>query len=107
MFFLTDPLVNELFIGNIFDAISVYNNPTKHMNHEFEKLSLIELEALHKRAERELHQSLINGDSWQDVRSKRQVVTQIAIHLHRKRNPVHFPGNQNERRPNDHRNRKP
>jgi hypothetical protein len=77
------------------------------MESPLQNLSMAQLAALHKQAEQDLHQALLNGDSWHEVRSKRQTVTEIAIHMHKRKNPEHFPGINSERRPDEDRNGKP
>ena len=50
-------------------------------------LGVEELRNLFSKTERELQTALLNGASWEEVKSKRNLVTEIAIELHKKKFP--------------------
>ena len=58
------------------------------MEYDLTSLNLQELSELYEKANEELRQSLINGLSWKEVKAKRDVVTEIAKELHRKKESV-------------------
>ena len=58
------------------------------MEHDLTNLNLQELSELYEKANEELRQSLINGLSWKEVKAKRDIVTDIAKELHRKKEGV-------------------
>lgn len=58
------------------------------MEHDLTNLSLDELSELYEKANEELRQSLISGLSWKEVKAKRDVVTEIAKELHRKKEAI-------------------
>ena len=64
--------------------IGAHSNPIE-MENDLSGLNLQELSELYEKANEELRQSLINGLSWKEVKAKRDVVTDIAKELHRKK----------------------
>ena len=58
------------------------------MEIDLTSLNLQELSELYEKANEELRQSLINGFSWKEVKAKRDIVTEIAKELHRKKEAV-------------------
>jgi hypothetical protein len=68
-------------------CIAAHSNPIE-MEHDLTRLNLQELSELYEKANEELRQSLINGQSWKEVKAKRDVVTDIAKELHRKKQMV-------------------
>ena len=70
-----------------FLCIGAHSNPIE-MEHDLTGLNLQELSELYEKANEELRQSLISGLSWKEVKAKRDVVTDIAKELHRKKESV-------------------
>lgn len=68
-------------------CIGAHSNPIE-MEHDLTNLSLDELSELYEKANEELRQSLISGLSWKEVKAKRDVVTEIAKELHRKKEAI-------------------
>ena len=64
--------------------LGAHSNPIE-MENDLTSLNLQELSELYEKANEELRQSLINGQSWKEVKAKRDVVTDIAKELHRKK----------------------
>lgn len=58
------------------------------MDIHFSSLPLEDLKHLHRKADMDLQQALLNGDQWESIRIKKQVVTQLAVLVH-KRMEVH------------------
>ena len=68
-------------------CLAAHSNPIE-MEIDLTSLNLQELSELYEKANEELRQSLINGLSWKEVKAKRDIVTEIAKELHRKRESV-------------------
>lgn len=64
--------------------LGAHSNPIE-MENDLTSLNLQELSELYEKANEELRQSLINGQSWKEVKAKRDVVTDIAKELYRKK----------------------
>jgi hypothetical protein len=54
------------------------------MQTDFNKLSLPELKALYLKADEELRAALLDGASWEQAQEKRTIVTELAIHIHKR-----------------------
>lgn len=54
------------------------------MEELFHYLDIKALKLIQEKAEAELNDSLLNGSSWQQVKAKRRVVTDVAIEIHKR-----------------------
>jgi hypothetical protein len=61
------------------------------MEELFHYLDLKALKLIQEKAEAELNDSLLNGSSWQQVKAKRRVVTDVAIEIHKRVSSTYFP----------------
>jgi hypothetical protein len=60
------------------------------MDINFNYISTEQLAELYLKADKELEKALISGATWEDIKDKRRIVTELAIELHKKRNPEDF-----------------
>lgn len=65
-------------------CIGGHSNPIE-MEINLDSLDLEQLTDLYNKANDELKQYLLNGSSWKEVKAKRDVVTEIAKELYRKK----------------------
>ena len=54
------------------------------------RLDLDVLEMMYEEEARRLNDSLLAGASWESLREQKQIVTDLAIVIHKKKNPQHF-----------------
>lgn len=60
------------------------------MDINYRYLRTDELEMFLQKAASELKRSLLNGADWENIRSKRQIYTDLSIELHRRIKPEDF-----------------
>ncbi|HEV7621854.1 MAG TPA: hypothetical protein VGO09_08980 [Flavisolibacter sp.] len=70
------------------------------MDINFRYLPLDFVKLLYKKANAALKKSLLRGDEMHDIKSKEQMVTELAIEIHRKEHPEFYfsPEEENGRR---------
>ena len=54
------------------------------------RLDLDVLESMYEEEARRLNDRLLAGASWESLREQKQIVTELAIVIHKKKNPQHF-----------------
>lgn len=55
------------------------------MEIDLSSLDLEQLKTIYEKADADLKNALLGGDSWKDVQDKRKTVTELAILMHKKR----------------------
>lgn len=73
------------------------------MEIDFSYLNLYDLDRMHEQAEARLKAALLNGDPWETVKQKKDVVTRIAIAVHQRKYPIvtrSHPSNVQRNEPN-------
>jgi hypothetical protein len=53
-------------------------------NLEWNRLELVQLMALYKKEANSLKQQLLNGTGWEELKEKRDIVTELAAAIHKK-----------------------
>lgn len=69
------------------------------MEINLKELETEELKMLYSKTENELQTALLNGASWEEVKAKRDLVTNISIILHKRKFPVSGSPAENPFRP--------
>ena len=72
------------------------------MDSEMYRLDLEILQMMYQKEANRLNAELLSGASWESVREQKQRVTDLAIIIHKKKNPQHFnPAEFSSSREND------
>ena len=58
------------------------------MKIDYSALPLEQLERMYQDADAKLRQALLNGASWEEAKAQRDVVTEIAVQLHKRKYPL-------------------
>lgn len=71
------------------------------MENNLSSLDLDTLKRMHQTAAFKMQSALLNGASWEEVKDHRQMVTELAIAIHKKQpsyflNPAESPQNRDE-----------
>lgn len=60
------------------------------MDSELYGLDLSVLQTMYQEEAKRLNEGLLAGASWESLREQKQIVTDLAIVIHKKKNPQHF-----------------
>lgn len=58
------------------------------MEIDFSYLNLYDLDKMHEQAEARLKMALLQGEPWETVKQKKDVVTRLAIAIHQRKYPI-------------------